>query len=405
MLWMIGWVVTGIYLSLPVLALAMLVLGYPRAPKRKRSIITTFFTGTLLGSGLIFAYAIGIGARASVGQVCLTAYLGVSLILLLKLFDIFLIRLLGKILCVNRSAWRGLLAFVLRLAMFVAIALPWIMSAVMVYRPRVVSADNPQNTLGYPYETVTFNSVDGKKLSGWFIAAQGHASDQTVLICHGLGASKANFMPMAREFVPNGFNVFIFDFRAHGESAGQLTTFGDAEQNDVLGAVQYLKTNKQNATVTIHALGASMGGAALIMAASGEGTLAQQIDTVAILDSYASLQGLTNSVCDYHMLPPMRQLLRLFGLGMCSLHSGHNLSAFAPADHIDQIWPRPVLIIHGVKDVLIPFEHGQALYQHASEPKQFITVEQGDHNNILNDDKVLRKVRLFFENAHAVPVV
>ena len=39
----------------------------------------------------------------------------------------------------------------------------------------------------------------------------------------------------------------------------------------------------------------------------------------------------------------------------------------------------PVLVIHSPDDDLIPFENGQKLFDAASEPKQFLTIE-GGHN-------------------------
>ena len=59
------------------------------------------------------------------------------------------------------------------------------------------------------------------------------ASDRTVIVCHGLASNKSNHLLLARELVPHGYNVLIFDFRAHGESDGQLTSLGDLERRDV----------------------------------------------------------------------------------------------------------------------------------------------------------------------------
>ena len=39
----------------------------------------------------------------------------------------------------------------------------------------------------------------------------------------------------------------------------------------------------------------------------------------------------------------------------------------------------PVFIAHSVEDEIVPFAHGERLFQAASEPKQFLTLE-GGHN-------------------------
>mgnify|MGYP000930744208 CR=1 FL=1 len=42
----------------------------------------------------------------------------------------------------------------------------------------------------------------------------------------------------------------------------------------------------------------------------------------------------------------------------------------------------PVLIIHGDRDSIVPFAHGEALYEKANEPKRFYRVDGAGHNNI-----------------------
>ena len=44
-----------------------------------------------------------------------------------------------------------------------------------------------------------------------------------------------------------------------------------------------------------------------------------------------------------------------------------------------------VLMIHGTKDSIIPYSQGQALFKLANEPKRFVTVEDGDHNTLVDD--------------------
>ncbi|MBR3957689.1 MAG: alpha/beta hydrolase [Kiritimatiellae bacterium] len=44
-----------------------------------------------------------------------------------------------------------------------------------------------------------------------------------------------------------------------------------------------------------------------------------------------------------------------------------------------------VLMIHGTGDRVIPYSQGQALFKLANEPKRFVTVEDGDHNTLVDD--------------------
>ena len=165
------------------------------------------------------------------------------------------------------GGWRALrIVFlsIMRVCVLFAIALPYVIACTMVYRPKVLPMDNPQSQLGFNYQPVQFTTSDGMKIVGWWIPAQspprgGWTSDwgkQTVIVCHGLASSKSNQLVMARRMPTDGFNVLAFDFRAHGESSGQLTTFGDLERRDVLAAVKWVQTTHPNESQRIFGVGA-----------------------------------------------------------------------------------------------------------------------------------------------------
>ena len=44
-----------------------------------------------------------------------------------------------------------------------------------------------------------------------------------------------------------------------------------------------------------------------------------------------------------------------------------------------------VLMIHGTSDRVIPYSQGQALFKLSNEPKRFVTVDDGDHNTLVDD--------------------
>jgi fermentation-respiration switch protein FrsA (DUF1100 family) len=54
---------------------------------------------------------------------------------------------------------------------------------------------------------------------------------------------------------------------------------------------------------------------------------------------------------------------------------------FASLEKIAQ-YHRPLLIIHGTQDMVIPFAMGQALFARASSPKRFYAVSGTDHNDV-----------------------
>src|ERR671932_1835701 len=118
-------------------------------------------------------------------------------------------------------------------------------------------------------EEVSFASTeDGLPLSGWFFRAVGALPAPTVVLSHGVWTGRRECLPLALRFQAAGYNVLVFDFRAHGLSDGRYTSVGHLETNDVIGAVQYLKRRPEVDPTRIGVVGFSMGAAAPIQAAA-----------------------------------------------------------------------------------------------------------------------------------------
>ena len=65
-----------------------------------------------------------------------------------------------------------------------------------------------------------------------------------------------------------------------------------------------------------------------------------------------------------------------------------------------------VLMIHGTNDVVIPYSQGQALFKLANEPKRFVTVDDGDHNTLVDDmgfDNYFELIKSFVDGAGMEP--
>lgn len=414
------WVVVAFYLLAPVVAVAVDTVISVRRRRRAPSsqFVMTTSAAVVLGTVLALIYAIGVGGHVSLGQIFLCIYFAAGLLLLLKAFD-WLVTCgsrvaLRRFLRSGRAAIRQLAVgaqSLIRLALLIGVGLPYIMAVVMTYRPKVVPADDPMRQLRVPFENVSFETSDGVRLSGWWIPAlrTGRLDDdfgtRTVIVCHGLAANKSNQLILARSFLPGGYNVLIFDFRGHGESGGQLTSFGDLERRDVLGAVKWVRENRAAEAQHIYGVGASMGAAALIEAAADPSAEGQAIEAVAVYGTFDDLKLLARDIARERFFPPFDRLLSVVGLRMAAAQVGANLPEFSPGSDITKLWPRPVLIIHGEMDSIIPFDRGQRLYKLALQPRQRLWIPEADHNKIIHDDDAARQVRDFFARARPVQML
>lgn len=212
------------------------------------------------------------------------------------------------------------------------------------------------------------------RLSGWFFTAAGSGPAPAVLLCHGIGTGRRECLPIALRFAAAGYNVLCFDFRAHGMSDGQFSSVGLHETNDVIGAVQYLKQRPEVDPQRIGVVGFSMGAVATIQAAAQCADIA-----VVVADSaYASfLEAVRYSFRIVARLPhfPVAPIAMHWAKWMVHVDP----SALRPVDVIGRISPRPILVMHGTLDEIVPVRHAYTLFKAAEEPKELWIVPGAHH--------------------------
>lgn len=248
--------------------------------------------------------------------------------------------------------------------------------------PKIISSVTPRD-LKMNYEDVSFRTADGLTLRGWYIPAA-QRTEKTLILLHGYPADKGNILP-ALSFLHEDFNLLLFDFRYLGKSEGNYSTAGAKEVEDLLAAIQFLKSRGVR---EVGVWGFSMGGAVALMAIEK----APEIRAVVSESSYASLAEMTF------------ELLRIPGLNYpiaylvgvwAKLFLGIDVTEASPADRIRNT-KIPILLIHSSADAVIPFSHARSLQQAlAKNPNaEFWFHEQFAHGQLASDYK--NRVRNFF---------
>lgn len=273
-------------------------------------------------------------------------------------------------------AWLTLLIRPTRWALVLLIFVPLAFGS-LIHRFKIGNAPADSELALPPLEEVTFTTDDGLELSGWFIPDGD--SDATVVICHGLGANKSNFAAFVLVFQGQGYNTLIFDFRGHGDSAGHTSTFGLFEVADVRAAVDWLKRERPAQSRHVFGLGSSMGAMALVRHAAED----PRVEALVLDSAFASAPLLAHQHLD--RIPVLGPVMAELTIASLSLHAGASVWELDARPAIARLSPRPVLLIHGEDDVLIPPRNLPLLYRHAREPKAE-WLGPGPHSNVMTTD-------------------
>lgn len=237
-------------------------------------------------------------------------------------------------------------------------------SFTIIHPPRRPLIFTPSN-YGMAYESVTFESLDGLQLKGWLIP--NNQSRSLIIVCHGHGANKADVLFAAEFLYGNGYQILLFDFRSHGESAGGIATLGWLETNDLKGAIAYVKEriNPEN----IGVIGFSMGGATAITTAGQT----SEIRAVVADSAFADRSRLIIKAVDI-LPPPLGYLTPLF-----AEMQGMNMRENLPINYAEKVAPNALFIIQGDQDHLVDVDDAISLYSRAKEPKDLWLVPNTPH--------------------------
>lgn len=197
-----------------------------------------------------------------------------------------------------------------------------------------------------PEQEVSFPSEDGEVLRAtWYPRAD--AAGRAVLFLHGNAADRAipSRVRTAALFHDLGYHVLVLDYRGYGGSEGRPTHEGVLA--DTRAAIGWLAGREEVDEIVLY--GHSLGGA-LALCAPGEVAQIRGVVTQGAYDSSRAMvaRGLAHYVGE---------------------SAGERLSRWLFASPIEPLrclesWAgKPVLLMHGSEDPIIPVEAAHRLYQ------------------------------------------
>jgi uncharacterized protein len=232
---------------------------------------------------------------------------------------------------------------------------------------------------GATKEDFEIKATDGAALKGWKVKPKNPNGDW-VLLYHGISDNRTGNLGHAEFLLTSRYSVVMMDSRAHGQSSGDMATYGWKEREDTRAIVDALYAGES--VRHLYALGVSMGAAIALQSAAVE----LRMEAVVAEDPFANLREVTYDYAGLGVSPLLgRTLFR--PASMAAMHEVKKIGGFDP----DDVSPEkavasrafPVLLICGTADHRIPCRHAEAIYKAATGPKELWIVQGAEHASAL----------------------
>ncbi|MBC7106476.1 MAG: alpha/beta hydrolase [Firmicutes bacterium] len=225
--------------------------------------------------------------------------------------------------------------------------------------------------MSYSWRRVSFSNPRGLRLAGLLHA--GGRPAPLVLVAHGFLGTKegrGKALEMAEALAAMGYATLLFDFAGSGESEGEFADVSLSNHAADLDSALAFARGAGFGPVVL--CGRSFGAAAALVCAAADPGVAG----VCTWAAPARLEPLFRAAAGApgaDGLVPLGSGVRVRP-GFFSDLARHDLLRAA-----GEIAPRPLLVVHGTADKVVPFSDARELYAAAREPKELRAIPGADH--------------------------
>jgi len=228
-------------------------------------------------------------------------------------------------------------------------------------------------------EDVSIQAGDSVTLKAWYIRPRDFNGD-AVVVLHGITDNREGMAGFARLFLDHGYAVLMPDARAHGESGGEIATYGLREADDMHRWVSWLYARNVAPAQCVYGVGESYGAALLLQALPAE----PRFCAVVVESSFSTAREMSYERVSgpLHLGPWFGRTLGRPAIASAVLYAhwryGIDLLAPSPLEGIQRS-NVPVLLIHGTADASISPRHSVILAKAAPDHVQLWLVPNAGH--------------------------
>jgi len=248
-----------------------------------------------------------------------------------------------------------------------------------------------EETETYSKYRVTYVSVNNMTVPALYIVPKSGETFPALIFMNGKGGSKDDIMPYADRLVAEGFAVFAADPQYHGErkrahrkiNGRHIFTMVGAIRQTVLDyhrGIDFLSSRPEINTEGILYLGGSMGGIIGAIVCGVDTRIDACVLTVAggPWTEMAKKNPLDQDAAE------MNEFRKENNLSWDQLQE--LLDPADPVNFVGLISPRPLLMINGKNDIIVPPRATKILFEHAKQPKE---IRWMNYSHMLPYDELL----------------
>lgn len=229
--------------------------------------------------------------------------------------------------------------------------IPALMAWGFLHPPRRHHRRNPRTAHGIVFERVRLRAKDGVRLSGWYVPPPDDAPTRgVVVICHGYFGHRGEMLPHLGFLHRAGYAGFMFDFRAHGWSDGLRTTFGITEPLDLSAAIDWVKAKPELQTLPLAVVSESMGAATSLLVAAVDERVEALVADSAFARFDGAIEARLNSLLGERLATVLAPRAQAVGERILQ----RVCYDIAPVEVVGKIAPRPLFLMQGSDDEVVP---------------------------------------------------
>lgn len=220
------------------------------------------------------------------------------------------------------------------------------------------------------FEDVRIPSTGGVMLHGWYLRAAAQPVRGTILFVHGNGGNISTHLGFVHWLPAAGYNVLLWDYRGYGLSGGEEDLA--ASHDDAAAVLAWLVARGGDDASRLVVYGQSLGASVALHAVTRTpaGAKAKGLVMESAFFGYRDIARakLAGAWLTWPLQYPLSWLVP---------------DAYSAARSIAAVAPRPLLLVHGRDDDIVPVGDAFRLYAKALEPRELWVVEGANHVNSL----------------------